>query len=111
MPWVIQARYQRLSQVEAKQESFRETIFSILQHRFSDLGSTQPRDGWAYEAVGNIQVTPAIAFRPVVEYFVHPDNYYPPSATRPGRPTSGFEAGFFAVVSIGRLLGTSLKPF
>ena len=107
----IQARYQRLSQVEADQETFRETVFSVLQHHFSDLGSTQPRDGWAYEAVGNIQVTPAIAFRPLVEYFVHPDGYYPPSATRPGRPTSGFEAGFFAVVSIGRLLGTSLKPF
>ena len=66
--------------------------------------------GTAFEAVGNIQVTPSIAFRPIVQYFVNPDNYYPPSA-KPRRPTDGIEAGFFAVVSLGRLLGTSLKPF
>ncbi len=107
----IQARYQRLSQVEANGESRRQDLFALLQHRFGDLGSTQPRDNWAFEAVANIQVTPAIAFRPILEYFVNPDNYYPPSSIRPGRPSDGIEAGFFAVVSIGRLLGTSLKPF
>ncbi len=102
----LQARYQRLSQVEANGETRRQRLLTGPRGRF---GPEQPRDGFAFEVVGNIQVTPAIAFRPIVQYFVNPDNYYPPAP--PGRPRDGFEAGFFAVVSLGRLLGTSLKPF
>ncbi len=101
----LQARYQRLSQVEAAGQTRRQRLL-IRGGRF---GPEQPRDGFAFEAVGNIQLTPAIAFRPIVEYFVNPDNYYPPAP--PGRPRDGFEAGFFLVASLGRLLGTSLKPF
>lgn len=101
----LQARYQRLSQVEANAETRRQRLLI----RGGRNGPEQPRDGFAFELVGNIQVTPAIAFRPIVEYFVNPDNYYPPAP--PGRPRDGFEVGFFAVVSLGRLLGTSLKPF
>ena len=99
----IQAKYQQLSQAEANSETLRQTILV-------GRGPRQRRNEFAFELVGNIQVTPAIAFRPIVQYIVNPDNYYPPSA-RPARPTDGFEAGFFAVVSLGRLLGTSLKPF
>lgn len=101
----LQARYQRLSQVEADAETRRQRLLI----RGGRNGPEQPRDGFAFEVVGNIQLTPAIAFRPIVQYFVNPDNYYPPAP--PGRPRDGFEAGFFAVVSLGRLLGTSLKPF
>lgn len=99
----VQAKYQKLSKAEVESESFRQRIVA-------GPGPRQRPNGFAFELVGNIQVTPAIAIRPIVEYFVNPDNYYPPSA-RPGRPRDGFEAGVFAVVSLGRLLGTSLKPF
>ena len=98
----LQARYQRLSQVEVDGENRRQRLLARLP-------PGQQRDGFAFEAVGNIQVTPAFAFRPIVEYFVNPDNLYPPAP--PGRPHDGFEVGFFAVTSLGRLLGTSLKPF
>ena len=100
----LQAKYQRLSRDEANSET-RKT--SILAGRG---GSAQNRDGFDFEAVGNVQVTSAIAFRPIVEYFVNPDNYYP-ALSRKGGPRDGFEAGVFAVVSLGRLLGTSVKPF
>ena len=101
----IQARYQRLSQIEADGETRRQRLLI----RGGRNGPEQPRDGYALELVGNIQVTPAIAVRPIVQYFINPDNYYPPAP--PGRPQSGFEAGVFAVVSLGRLLGTSVKAF
>jgi porin len=99
----LQAKYQRLSQVEADGESRKQLITA-------GRGPSQNRDGFAFEAVANLQVTPAFAIRPLVEYFVNPDNYYPP-APIPRRPRDGIEAGLFAVVSLGRLLGTSAKPF
>ncbi len=99
----VQMKYSQLSQAEANSESLRQRIVA-------GPGPRQPRDGFAFEVVGNVQLTPAIAMRPIVQYFVNPDNYYPPSA-QPRRPKDGFEAGLFAVVSLGRLLGTSLKPF
>ncbi len=101
----VQTKYSRLSQVEANGETFRQRLLI----RGGRNGPEQPRDGFAFELVGNVQLTPAIALRPIVEYFVNPDNYYPPAP--PGRPRDGFEAGLFAVVSLGRLLGTSVKPF
>ena len=100
----VQAKYQRLSQDEANGETRRQRLLI----RGGRNGPEQPRDGFAFELVGNIQATPAIAFRPIVQYFVNPDNYYPPAP--PGRPRDGFMFGFFAVTSLGRLLGTSLKP-
>ena len=102
----VQAKYSRLSQIEANAETFRQRLLTGPSGR---NGPEQPRDGFAFEIVGNVQLTPAIAVRPIVEYFVNPDNYYPPAPA--GRPRDGFEAGVFAVVSLGRLLGTSLKPF
>ncbi len=65
-----------------------------------------PRSGTIYcHKVGLAQ---AIFFRLLVQYFVNPDNYYPLAPA--GRPKDGIEVGFFAVASLGRLLGTSLKP-
>lgn len=99
----LQAHYQKLSKAEVLSESFRQTIID-------GPGPRQRGSNYAFEIVGNIQVTPAIAFRPIAEYFVKPDNYYPPAPGRNMRPHDGWEAGFFAVVSLGRLLGTSTKP-
>ncbi len=107
----FQTRYQRLSQIEANAESSREDLVTgDIRDYITGGGPTQPRDAYSFEAVANIQVTPAVAFRPILEYFINPDNYYPPN-TPYARPSSGVEAGFFAVISLGRLLGTSLKPF
>lgn len=100
----LQAKYQRLSQVEVNAETRKQRIVA-------GPGIEQARDGLGFEVVANIQVAPAVALRPLVQYFVQPDNYYPPAAVKPGRPKDGFEAGLFAVVSLGRLLGTSAKPF
>lgn len=97
----IQARWQRLSAIEAK--------FETLAHNFyAGRGPRQGRDGVAFELIDSIQVTPAISIRPLAEYFNHPDNL---GDVRLGRAKSGFEVGLFTMASIGRLLGTSAKPF
>jgi len=98
----VQTRYQRLSAVEAAFES-------KVARLFAGPGPDQSRDAFAFELVANVQLTPAVAIRPFVEYFVMPDAYY--RGTVPGRPRSGFAAGLYASVAIGRLLGTSQKPF
>ncbi len=101
----VQVKYQRLSAIEQSRET-------LVQRILGRQAGTQSRNGYSVEFVGNVQVTPAISIRPIAEYFIHPDNYYgPPAAGSYQRPQSGFEAGVFAVVSLGRLLGTSSKPF
>ncbi len=98
----IQAHYQQLSEVEAK--------FETRAHNFfAGPGPSQHRNGFQFEVIGSIQATPAIAIRPLVEYFVNPDNLNDVRGRR--RPSDGFEVGLFTVVSLGRLLGTSNKPF
>ena len=69
---------------------------------------TQPRDGYAFEAIDQIQVTRWAQISPYVEYFINPDEYYDPLQRR-GR--DGFEGGVLTIISIGRLLGTSQKAF
>ena len=97
----LQAHYQRLSTIEA--------AFETAEHdRFVGRGPSQKRDGFAFEAVASIQVTPAISFRPIAEYFIDPDQIGNPTL---GRAKSGAEFSLFTVVSLGRLLGTSAKPF
>ena len=98
----FEGRYQKLSSREANFES-------QLRNIFDGPGPRQPRDAYQLEAVANIQVTPAVAFRPLAEYFVHPDSYY--DAAQKGRARSGFMFGFFTRVTFGPLLGTSSKPF
>ena len=98
----VQAHYQRLSGIEA--------AFETRAHNFfAGPGPNQSKNGFQFEIVGNIQLTPAIGVRPLVEYFVNPDNLNDVRGSR--RPSDGFEVGVFTVVSLGRLLGTSNKPF
>lgn len=98
----VQTHYQRLSAVEAAFETRAHNIFA-------GRGPSQERDGFQFEVVGNVQVLPSIGLRPLVEYFVNPDNLNDVRGRR--RPSDGFEVGLLTVVSLGRLLGTSAKPF
>ncbi len=98
----IQARYQRLSAIEANFET-------RLQDHFAGPGPRQSRDGYAFEVVANFQGTPWLAIRPSIQYDVDPDNLFDPA--QPRRPSDGFVAALSATVSLGRLLGTSNKPF
>ena len=98
----LTARYARLSAVEA---AFETRIANLLVGR----GPSQSRDGFQFEVAGNIQLTSAISLTPTVQYYVSPDAY--DRAAQKGRPQDGFIAGIFATVSLGRLLGTSQKPF
>ena len=98
----LQVHYQRLSAIEANYET-------RTQDRFAGPGPSQSRDGYGFEAVLNIQVTSWFQVRPIGEYFITPDNLVDPAQAR--RPSDGFEAGLFATVSLGRLLGTSNRQF
>ena len=98
----LQVHYQRLSEIEAARETRAELALA-------GPGPGQARSGYAFEAIGNVQLTPAIALRPIVEYMLRPDAYYLPNQN--ARPHDGFEVGAFAVISIGPLLGSSRKTF
>ena len=98
----VQTHYQRLSEVEANYETLLHTIFA-------GRGPSQSRDGFEFEVNANIQVTPWFALRPIVEQFTNPDNLFDPAQNR--RPSDGFMTAIFATISLGRLLGTSMKPF
>lgn len=98
----VQAHYQQLSKVEGNFES-------QAHNFFAGPGPNQRRNGMQFELVGSVQLTPAISIRPLVEYFVNPDNLNDVRGKR--RPANGFEVGVFTVVSLARLLGTSAKPF
>jgi len=98
----LTGRYSRLSAVEA---AFETRVANILAGR----GPSQSRDGFQFEVAANIQLTQSISLTPTVQYYVSPDAY--DRAAQRGRPQDGFVAGIFATVSLGRLLGTSQKPF
>ena len=98
----LQAHYQRLSAIEANYETQTQNIFA-------GPGRAQPRDGYAFEVVGRIGVTPWLFLSPNVQYVVNPDNIFDPAQVR--RPTDGFIASVAAVIPLGFLLGTSNKPF
>ena len=98
----LQARYQRLSQIEANFETRAQTISG-------SLGTKQPRDNYAFEAIYNAQLRPWAALQPFVEYFTAADDYYVPFA--PNRPHDGFMVGAYLNLSLGPLLGTSHNPF
>ncbi len=98
----FQAHYQRLSQVEANYET-------LLHNIFAGRGPSQSRDGYTFEVNGNIQLTPWFALRPIVEQFTNPDNLFDPAQKR--RSSDGFMTAIFATISLGKLLGTSDKPF
>ena len=98
----LQVHYQRLSAIEANYET-------RIQDIFAGPGPRQSRDGYAFEAVINLQVTPWLQVRPIGEYVLDPDNLVDPAQRR--RPSSGFIAGIFTSIALGRLLGTSNKSF
>ena len=98
----VQAHYQRLSAIEANYES---TVQSI----FAGPGPRQNRNNFAFEIADRIVVAPWLSVTPLVEYFVDPDNLFDPAQRR--RPSDGFEAGAFAAIPLGKLLGTSNKNF
>ena len=98
----LEVHYQRLSKVEASFETRNETLAS-------GPGPRQARNGFAFEIVNKIQLTPWATLDPYLQYFVDPDAYYDSFQT-PRQP-DGFIAGAFATISLGPLLGTSLKPF
>ena len=98
----IQAHYQRLSAKEANYET-------MIQNIFAGPGPAQSRDGYSFEVVGSIHVTPWLVLSPTVQYIVNPDNLFDPAQSR--RPSDGFEAGAFALIPLGLALGTSNKPF
>lgn len=98
----LQAHYQRLSAIEANFETLNQT-------RANGPGPAQNRNNWGFEVVYNLQVTPWLKVDPEVEYFVNPDDEAGLSLTR--RPSDGFIAGGFLDIVLGKLLGTSNKPF
>ena len=98
----FQVHYQRLSAIEANYES-------LIQNIFAGPGPKQSRNGFAFEVVGAFAPVPWLRLSPTVQYYVHPDNLFNPAQGR--RPSDGFEAGVFATISLGPLLGTSNKPF
>ena len=98
----LQIHYQRLSALEAAHETATEDFFA-------GKGPSQRRDGFDFEGVGNIQLTSWAALRPSIQYVLDPDEYYDAAQRR--RAHSGWIGAAFAVISFGRLLGTSTKPF
>lgn len=98
----IQARYQRLSRVEADFET-------NLQNFTAGPGRSQPRNGFSFEMIADIGVAPFAKLSPFVQYFVDTDQYF--NSFQGSRAKDGFAAGITLSVSLGRLLGTSQKPF
>ena len=96
-----QVHYLRLSKIEADRESLYETFSA-------GRSSKQSRNGYTFELIGNVALTRWAFFNPYARYFITPDAYYNPFQ---GKPQDGVECGFYVTVSLGTLLGTSLKPF
>ncbi len=97
----LQMHYQRLSQLEAKHETLLQSRIPINRHT-----GEQQRNGYAFEAINQIQVTRWMQLSPYVEYFINPDEYYDPLQRR-GR--DGVEGGVLTIIFLGRLPGTSQK--
>ena len=98
----FQAHYLRLSAVEAAFESKFHNIFA-------GPGPNQPRNNYAFDATYNLSFNNVVSLKPSLQYFVNPDNFGNPTFNK--RPGDGFEVSVELVVALGRLLGTSSKPF
>ena len=66
-------------------------------------GGTVPLNSYIFELNAHVQVVSAIAFEPVVQYLVHPNDFYDPYTPR--RAKDGFYVGGTLVVPIGVMLG------
>ena len=100
----IQARYLRLSNIEAVFETNDHTLLN--RRRFA---GTQPRDSYQFEASYQLQVTQYATLSLYGQYYVHPDDYEVPYVNHV--PQTGFMAGTLLRIPLGPLLGTSSKPF
>ncbi len=100
----LQARYLRLSAIEA---AFETRIHTLLNRR--RFAGTQQRDAFQFEASYQIQVTRYATLSLYGQYYVNPDDYFVPFFNRV--PGNGFEAGTLLRIPLGPLLGTSVKPF
>ncbi len=62
-----------------------------------------PLNSYVFELNAHLQVVSAIAFEPVVQYLVHPNDFYNPYSAR--RARDGVYVGGTLVVPIGVMLG------
>ncbi len=100
----LQARYVRLSAVEANYETFIHKV--INRFRFAGI---QERDEAQLEATYQIQVTRYATFSLYGQYYINPDDYYVPFVNH--TPKNGFEFASLLRIPLGPLLGTSNNPF
>ena len=99
----IQARYLRLSALEAAFETAAHTL--VNGGRFA---GTQSRDAFQFEASYQIKVTRYATLSLYGQYYLHPDDNE--VAVVNHVPASGFEAGTLLRIPLGPLLGTSSNP-
>ena len=100
----FQARYLRLSAVEASFETQEHTL--VNRRRFA---GTQDRNSYQFEASYQIQVTRYATLSLYGQYYVNPDDYEVPFVNHV--PGNGFQAGTLLRIPLGPLLGTSNNPF
>ena len=98
----LQTHYLRLSKVETAFESKFHNIFA-------GPGPDQPRNNFAFDATYNLSFNNIVSIRPSLQYFVNPDGFGDPTFNK--RPQDGFEISAELIISLGRLFGTSNKPF
>ena len=100
----LQARYLRLSAVEAAFETREHT--ALNRGRFA---GTQQRDAFQFEASYQIQVTRYAYLTVYGQYYVNPDDYEVPFVNHV--PEDGFAVATLLRIPLGPALGTSAKPF
>ena len=99
----VQMRYQKLSDVEAANETFE-------RHILNRRAGVQQGDGLAFEAINRVNLNRWLSISPLVQYYKNPDNYFVPIALHT-KPHDGIMFGVYAGMALGPLLGTSNKPF
>ena len=97
----LQAKYQRLSEVEAAFET-------SAQARAGYRGGPQPRNAVQFEIADRIVVAPWLTITGTAQYINNPDSYEKPNQRR---PHDGWAVGTFGTIPFGPLLGTSQKSF
>ncbi len=92
----VKVNWERLNQREGDFE----TAASLVS---GGNGGTVPLNSYVFELNAHLQVVSAIAFEPVVQYLVHPNDFYNPYSAR--RARDGVCVGGTLVVPIGVMLG------
>ena len=87
-----------------------EAAFESKFHNiFAGPGPNQPRNNFAFDATYNLSFNNVVSIKPSLQYFVNPDGFGDPTFSK--RPGDGFEISALLVVALGRVFGTSAKPF